>query len=284
MGCNYMTWDKFAWDCCTAAEPCYEEEGDCDNDAECAGDLVCGKNNCPVGFTAKFGKNKPDCCEKPQPVVERGVFSHDGCKTLDGQTAKCKQGEGDCDSDDDCVDGLVCDYDNWWGQDYCIAGPNTKNGKASEWGELSECSVQECGTIEMGTQSRLRTCIEPEFGGYPCPKDIEWTEYKACSAPPSPTTMTVEAKPQSKAACNPATWQKFAWNCCTAKEPCYEAEVIVTMITSAPVTWSAGRTTVPMGSKPGPSGTSLTVVRSPKVTDEGTPIINILRLEQTRKI
>merc|ERR1712108_88215 len=73
--CNYMTWDKFAWDCCTAADPCYEEEGDCDNDAECAGDLVCGKNNCPAGFTAKFGKNKPDCCEKPEVIEIRNPFN-----------------------------------------------------------------------------------------------------------------------------------------------------------------------------------------------------------------
>merc|ERR1711974_193472 len=48
--------------------------------------------------------------------------------------------------------------------------------------------------------------------------------------------------------------------------------VIVTTTKSAPVTWSAGRTTVPMGSKQGLLGTSLTVVRSPKVTDKyGTP-------------
>ena len=34
----------------------------------------------------------------------------------------CGQGEGDCDRDEDCYDGLVCDFDGWWGTDYCKAG------------------------------------------------------------------------------------------------------------------------------------------------------------------
>ena len=51
------------------------------------------------------------------PEQPRGVFSSPGC----GE-AKCKQGEGDCDSDDDCVEGLICEFDGWWGTDYCVAG------------------------------------------------------------------------------------------------------------------------------------------------------------------
>ena len=34
----------------------------------------------------------------------------------------CGQGEGDCDRDSDCLEGLVCDFDWWWGDDYCKAG------------------------------------------------------------------------------------------------------------------------------------------------------------------
>ena len=36
----------------------------------------------------------------------------------------CGQGEGDCDSDGDCLSGLRCDFDGWWGRDYCQAGRN----------------------------------------------------------------------------------------------------------------------------------------------------------------
>jgi len=63
--CNPATWEKFSWACCTKAAPCGVGEGDCDNDKECSGNLVCGKNNCPEEFTYKYGKNRPDCCEAP---------------------------------------------------------------------------------------------------------------------------------------------------------------------------------------------------------------------------
>merc|ERR1711974_260497 len=63
--CNPATWEKFSWACCTKKDPCYVDEGDCDNDKECAGDLVCGKNNCPETFTVRRGKNRPDCCKLP---------------------------------------------------------------------------------------------------------------------------------------------------------------------------------------------------------------------------
>ena len=40
-------------------------------------------------------------------------------KNCDGS---CGQGEGDCDSDSDCLPGLVCYDDWWWKDDYCEAG------------------------------------------------------------------------------------------------------------------------------------------------------------------
>ncbi len=45
--------------CCTAAFPCdAENQGDCDDDSECRGDLICGVHNC-MGDT--FDKDD-DCC------------------------------------------------------------------------------------------------------------------------------------------------------------------------------------------------------------------------------
>merc|ERR1712198_479170 len=106
---------------------------------------------------------------------DRGFFSSEGCGK-----AKCKLGEGDCDSDDDCVRGLKCKF-NWMGKDICVAGPKTKDGKASSWGAWGTCSAAKCGT--SGTQTRMRSCIVPMFGGKPCPKGIKYTESKACKAP-----------------------------------------------------------------------------------------------------
>ena len=34
----------------------------------------------------------------------------------------CGQGQGDCDWNSDCLPGLICEWDWWWGTDYCEAG------------------------------------------------------------------------------------------------------------------------------------------------------------------
>ena len=49
-------------DCCTDANPCNEGEGDCDDDSECNGDLVCGSNNCAKSL---FPSEGTDCCRRP---------------------------------------------------------------------------------------------------------------------------------------------------------------------------------------------------------------------------
>ena len=47
--------------CCTSRpEKCGIDEGDCDDDAECAGNLICGQNNC--GGRPGFD-DTDDCCE-----------------------------------------------------------------------------------------------------------------------------------------------------------------------------------------------------------------------------
>ena len=33
-------------DCCTPETPCGMRDGDCDDDEDCEGKLVCGRNNC----------------------------------------------------------------------------------------------------------------------------------------------------------------------------------------------------------------------------------------------
>ena len=46
-------------ECCSVFEPCAINQGDCDTNLECQGDLVCGFENCNLnGVTA-------DCCESP---------------------------------------------------------------------------------------------------------------------------------------------------------------------------------------------------------------------------
>lgn len=63
------TTQKNIWThCSTKTGGCAENEGDCDNDAECMGDLVCGRNSCGTSFNAGFNsgkffpKGQADCC------------------------------------------------------------------------------------------------------------------------------------------------------------------------------------------------------------------------------
>jgi len=94
----------------------------------------------------------------------------------------CGQGEGDCDNDGECLDGLYCEFDGWWGEDFCRAGPDTVNYSWSEWGEFSDCTV-ECGGD--GTQERFRYCNPPKKGGYPCPSQMQ-SDSQACNNGPCP--------------------------------------------------------------------------------------------------
>ena len=43
--------------CCTENTPCLKEEGDCNDDRDCVGELVCGKRNCAWN-------NNTDCCQQ----------------------------------------------------------------------------------------------------------------------------------------------------------------------------------------------------------------------------
>ena len=109
---------------CTISNPCGEDEGDCDLDSQCKGNHKCGTDNCrsPLDFESFY-----DCCYS---------LEEDFC-TLENP---CGANQGDCDSNDACLDGLICglnnclaslDYDNEvdccytpvvGDEDFCAAG------------------------------------------------------------------------------------------------------------------------------------------------------------------
>ena len=50
------------WSCCSFTSPCDVGGGDCDTDAECAGDLKCGSDNCENHFPSGSWHVAADCC------------------------------------------------------------------------------------------------------------------------------------------------------------------------------------------------------------------------------
>ena len=85
--------------------PCEIATGDCDNDAQCAGDLVCGHDNGPLfGLPSGWDVCIDDACPVYDPDVHDWNFCTPGCP--------CGFGQGDCDNDDQCAGDLVCGHDN----------------------------------------------------------------------------------------------------------------------------------------------------------------------------
>jgi hypothetical protein len=64
-------------DCCTERSPCNVNQGDCDNDSQCAPGLVCGSGNCPWG-------GSDDCCVP----ADESALTHEGC-SRDNQCGEC---------------------------------------------------------------------------------------------------------------------------------------------------------------------------------------------------
>merc|ERR1711920_544494 len=94
-------YDDFDRECCSTAAPCAINEGDCDKDSECQGNLICGRNNCP-----SFFPSTADCCEGKNCD---GVNYDRECCSVE---APCAINEGDCDNDNECQYNLVCGSNN----------------------------------------------------------------------------------------------------------------------------------------------------------------------------
>ena len=81
---------------CTDINPCGEDEGDCDLDGHCKIGHKCGIDNCRSSLDfEKFY----DCCYS---------IEEDFC-TIE---SPCGADEGDCDSNVQCLEGLVCGLNN----------------------------------------------------------------------------------------------------------------------------------------------------------------------------
>ena len=109
---------------CSLDSPCPHGEGDCDNNSDCAGSLVCGTDNC------ESGPRGLDCCtsschndsnclnqECHTEVNQCRLDSYSTDWSNCSQDSPCHKGQGDCDLHTDCEGTLLCGVDN------CASGP-----------------------------------------------------------------------------------------------------------------------------------------------------------------
>ena len=59
-------------DCCSASNPCGLGQGGCDNGAQCAGELVCGIDNCG----SEFLWGEADCCKTKEGNILRNKIMY----------------------------------------------------------------------------------------------------------------------------------------------------------------------------------------------------------------
>ena len=87
---------------------CKENEGDCDSNNDCEGDLICGSDNClNLSSTDNFTSSH-DCCFA---AIKCGGSQTDtaSCCT---SVSPCGINEGDCDDHFECQGELMCGIDN----------------------------------------------------------------------------------------------------------------------------------------------------------------------------
>ena len=83
---------------CTSANPCDQDEGDCNNHDDCKNGLFCGTKNCPKDSLLDLGL---DCCYNSSLTIGDEHF----CTTVN----PCREDEGDCDANNECQGDLTCD-------------------------------------------------------------------------------------------------------------------------------------------------------------------------------
>ena len=160
------------FDDCTGNNPCSEDEGDCDNHEQCKENLKCGTDNCrsSLGFDSFY-----DCCYS---------LEEDGC-TVENP---CTKNQGDCDSHEECQNGLACGLNNWPNplgldpdidccyqptvghEDFCSSGSpcglnegDCNSNNECETNLICNLKEQRSCTLETDFKDSVQCCVYPSM-------------------------------------------------------------------------------------------------------------------------
>jgi len=171
--------------CCTPTNQCLEHMGDCDNDNDCEGSLICGTDNCysdirPAG--SDFD-DTDDCCMKDPSATTTSTttptspvakcLGKDNC--CDDQL--CGINEGDCDLDSQCSGSLVCGVDNCEGSTFDATDDCCKEDACQDGFPLGSCSE-----ITLNRTKSGRTC-QRWSASYPHRSDYTGWDHNYCRNP-----------------------------------------------------------------------------------------------------
>merc|ERR1711892_155679 len=187
------------WNFCSVSAPCSLGQGDCDSDSECANSLICGPDNCR-DFNP-YAESTADCCIPPgTTAAPAGTGFGNGSSsdwTFCSASAPCSLGQGDCDSDTECANSLLCGADNCGDfhpgaestADCCILPAGNGTGTSSDWDFCSVsapcslghgdcdsdaecahsliCGADNCGDFDVNADSAADCCIASVRGNGP---------------------------------------------------------------------------------------------------------------------
>merc|ERR1719445_2981546 len=177
------------WSCCTWSSPCADGEGDCDSDSDCMSGTSCSHDvGSSYGVSWSF-----DVCEASGCSPSNLDWS---CCTW---SSPCANGEGDCDSDSDCISGhcahdVGSDYGVSYSFDVCEAGCSPMNMDWSCCTYSSPCAVGE-GDCDYDSDCLTGNCVHNNGLNYGAT-----TSFDVCEADCAPANMD--------------------WSCCTPSGPC----------------------------------------------------------------
>lgn len=171
--------------CCTPTNQCLEHMGDCDNDNDCEGSLICGTDNCysdmwPPG--SGFD-DTDDCCMKDPSATTTSTttstspvakcLGKDNC--CDHQL--CGLNEGDCDLDSQCAGSLVCGVDNCEGSSFDATDDCCKEDVCQDGFPLGSCNE-----ITLNRTTSGRTC-QRWSANYPHMSEYTGWDHNYCRNP-----------------------------------------------------------------------------------------------------